>query len=124
MKRLFILAIACLVFTSIFAQEVKPACLHQLRFWSGSEDDSMDTRVFAITSGVWRIWWDTERGKYEAANFQIYVNTEDGESVDLAANLIGKSNHWRTIRRKGRFYLQISTMQPYMITVYEERPYE
>ncbi len=124
MKRLFILAIACLVFTSIFAQEVKPTCLHQIIFWHGSEDDSMDTGIFSIRSGVWRIWWDTERGKYGPANFQIYVNTEDGKFVDFAANLIGKSNHWKTIRRKGRFYLQISTMQPYMITVYQERPYE
>jgi len=124
MKRLFMLAMACAILTGVFAQEEKPTCLHQVRFWHGSEDDSRDTKVFTITSAVWRVWWATERGRYGAANFQIYVNSEDGEFVDLAANLIGKSNHWRTIRKKGRFYLQVVTGQPYMITVYQERAYE
>ena len=61
MKRLFMLAMACAILSGVFAQEKKPICLHQVKFWHGSEDDSRDTRVFTITSDVWRVWWATER---------------------------------------------------------------
>lgn len=124
MKRLFVLAMACVVFIGVFAQEEKPTCLHQVKFWQGSEDDSKDTKAFTITADVWRVWWATERGKYGAANFQIWVKAENGEFESLVANILGESNHWKTIRRSGRFYLQIATMQPYMITVYQEREYK
>lgn len=121
MRRLFVLGIMCLMFVGAFASEEELYVLHQVRFWHGSEDDSMDTRTFAILDDAWRVWWATERGKHGPANFQIWVKEEDGEFESLAANVIGESNHWATIRQKGRFYLQISTMQPYMITVYSHR---
>jgi len=117
-KKILILGLACLIFMGA----VKYTVLHQIAYFSGSEDDSRNTETFTITTHEWRIWWATfldEEG--EESNFQIYVYKSDGDLVDVAANVVGKSNEFTTMRGKGDYYLKINTGQPYMITVYEEK---
>jgi len=109
------------LFKGIQPIDIDPTVLHQVAYWSGSENDSRNTETFVITTDAWRIWWDTEPGVNGKANFQIYINKPNEDLVDVAANVIGKSNQWTTIRQKGKFYLKIITGQPYMITIYEER---
>jgi len=112
------------LFDGVHLVDIDDTVLHQIAFWSGSENDSKNTKAFIITTDAWRIWWDTEPGKEGKSNFQIYLHKSNGDLVDLAANVIGKSNQFTVIRKKGKFYLKIITGQPYMITVYEERKQE
>ena len=80
-----------------------------------------NTETFIIGTHEWRIWWWTSPEGEEESNFQIYVHKANGDLVDVAANVIGRSNEFTTMRGKGSYYLKIVTGQPYMITVYEDK---
>lgn len=110
------LGLICLLITMALA------VLHQVAYWEGTANDSKNTETFTIGTHEWRIWWYTspEEGEDES-NFQIYVYKANGELAGVAANVIGKSNQFTTMRGKGNYYLGIITGQSYMITVYEDR---
>ena len=110
-----------LIYLFFMGATAKYTVLHQIAFWKGSGNDSRNTETFIITTNEWRIWWWTEPGKEREANFQIYVYEENGDFVDMVANIIGKSNQFTIMRGKGSYYLKIVTGQFYMITIYEER---
>ncbi len=76
-----------------------------------------NTETFTIPSNEWRISWDTRSGEYGDMNFQIFVYSEDGDLVGVAANVIGEDEDSSIMRGAGDYYLTINTAQPYEITI-------
>ena len=76
--------------------------------WSGQGIKSTET--FHISSDVWMIYWSS-RPLYSAGGvFQIYVHRSDGTLVDVAANIIGKSQDNTVMRTgPGDYYLKINS---------------
>jgi hypothetical protein len=95
------------------------ATWNQIAQWSGRS--IKDTETFQISSGEWRISWDTQPGEYGPMNFQIYVYKADGTLHSVAANVIGADKNWSIIRGAGPYYLSINSGQPYTVSV-EARP--
>lgn len=89
---------------------------HGVQKWEGSA--TKKTESFHITGDEWRLSWATRPGEIGAANFSISVyDVHTGQMAALAANVIGKNADTSVMRGAGDYYLDISTLQPYVIEV-------
>jgi hypothetical protein len=79
---------------------------HEVRQWSGT--GMKQTESFVIASREWRVNWKTTN-QHVAGILQIYVKTESGELVTLAANAMGEHSDTSYVRGSpGRYYLEIN----------------
>ena len=92
-----------------------PTQLVEIARWEGRA--TKNTQTFNIPSRQWRISWATRPHELGAFNFQIYVYSESGALVNVAANVIGADNDWTIMRGAGEYYLTINTAQPYVVVV-------
>jgi len=82
------------------------------------EGDSMkNTPTFNIPSDEWRISWQASPGKIGAGNFAITVVTASGETVGLAANVMGESTDASYMHGAGSYYLKIFADEKYKIAI-------
>jgi len=88
---------------------------HEIARWEGKS--IKNTETFHSPSQEWRISWDTKPGDYGAMNFQIFVYSDAGDLIDVAANVIGEDKDSTIIRGAGDYYLTINTAQPYVVIV-------
>jgi len=86
--------------------EAEPAW-REVQEWRGT--GMKQTESFTIASREWRINWKTTRQNI-AGILQIYVKTEAGELITLAANSMGEGSDTSYVRSPpGRYYLEISS---------------
>lgn len=79
-----------------------------VKTWSG--EGTKERETFSVRSREWRINWKTSGEKFEGAGiFQIYVHSEDGALVSLAANKQGVGEDTSYVRSAGRHYLKINS---------------
>lgn len=97
----------------------RQAAWYKVSQWQGKS--IKDTETFNISSGEWRISWETRAGEFGDMNFQIFIHKSNGDLVTLAANVIGYDKDSTIMRGKGSYYLSINTAQPYSILVEERR---
>lgn len=79
--------------------------------FSGS--NMKNTRPFQV-SGSWEIKWD-----FEGDIFSIYLYTEDGELVTVAANQSGSGQGSSFQPKGGRYYLAVNAMGEWEIKIYD-----
>ncbi|MDZ7801832.1 MAG: hypothetical protein U5K81_13725 [Trueperaceae bacterium] len=70
-----------------------------------------NTRPFE-TAGAWELQWSAGGDL-----FQVYLYTEDGDLVDVAANQSGPGPGASYQPRGGRYYLQVNALGPWTIRV-------
>ncbi len=95
------------------------ATWHEIKRFEGS--GIKDTDTFNIPLNEWRISWDTKPredvyGTWPS-NFAIYVYSDDGQLVDVVANVVGYSKDSTIMRGAGNYYLGINSGQPYIILI-------
>ena len=96
--------------------ETKPTEWHKVARFEGN--GIKNTESFSVTSGEWRIRWDTKPGQFGAMNFQIFVyDAKSNTPVAVAANVIGASQDSSVMRGRGEYYLIINTAQPYTVVI-------
>lgn len=74
------------------------------------------TQKFTIDSDEWMLTWATTPGDF-AGNFIVYVNRGNGETVSMAANVMGKAADTSYFYAGGEYYLYIISTQPYSIII-------
>lgn len=75
-----------------------------------------NTRPFKV-GRRWVVAWYTEG----AGNFAITIHKLTGETVDMAANVVGKSEDESYQYQPGTYYLEISADQSYEVNVADYR---
>ncbi|MDP8227415.1 MAG: tetratricopeptide repeat protein [Candidatus Celaenobacter polaris] len=89
----------------------------QINEWVGNA--MKNTNNFNIKSKLWKIEWDTKPDEYSEGNFSISIYDDNGNLVDIVANVIGKNKDYSIIRGMGKYYLAINSTQEYVIKVFE-----
>lgn len=98
--------------------EAKPeATWHDVITFEGNS--IKNTQTFHISSNDWAISWATTPGEYGDSNFAVTVFTENGNLVDMVANIIGKGSDISYMKGSGDYYLKIISGQPYKIKIQE-----
>lgn len=97
-------------------QEPPPAARwHEVRAWRGH--GSMSTESFEIPGDEWRIAWNTIAGPRGPATLEIFVYSEYGRFVGVAARVRGQARGSKAFKRGGGFYLEVRAAQPWEIQV-------
>ena len=86
-----------------------PKELTEIASWTGSGIKSTET--FITTDKEFRIEWTTTNEAFPGAGIlQIFVYDENGNMVNLAANVTGAKEDVSYVRTKpGRYYLEINS---------------
>jgi len=85
---------------------------------SVSGSSNKNTETFTIGSAEWVISWSTTGD----SNFAVWLyNANTNESIDLVTNIVGSGRDSSVMRGRGRYYLKISSSQPYSIIVSEKK---
>lgn len=91
-----------------------------VKSWTGS--GIKQTESFRIASKEWRISWTTKNEKV-AGLLQIFVYTDSGELVTLAANQQGAGSDVSYVRSTpGRYYLTINSANVDWTVTVEDQP--
>jgi hypothetical protein len=101
-------------------QEATPAGTPTAReIFTTQGTGSKNTATFVIPPQAkqWVISWKTQPER-TSGHFSIVVHREDGRYVDLVANVSGASEDESVMRGAGAYYLEISALQPYSISVH------
>jgi len=97
-----------------------PSGWRVVKSWTGS--GIKQTESFRIASREWRISWTTKNEKV-AGLLQIFVYTDSGELVTLAANQQGAGSDVSYVRNTpGRYYLAINSANVDWTVTVEDQP--
>ena len=97
------------------AQTPEASALVKLN-WSGR--GAKTTQKFAVSSNEWMVCWETEvNSQLGVGIFQVYVYSESGNFVALAANTMYSDCNCSAVYGSGTFYLEVNATQPWNLWV-------
>ena len=94
-----------------------PENMKVVAWWDGRSTKSTET--FHVDSDQWAIIWATKPDGGFPGNFIINVYEEGNGFPQMVANVIGDDNDSSVIRGSGDYYLEIISLQNYLIVVLE-----
>lgn len=96
----------------------KSDLLKEIKSWMGQ--GIKKTESFEVTTNEWAIVWATIPVQNGFPGiFQIFVYKENGDMVDMVANVVGESSDNLRMQGKGKYSLEINTNQLWKVGVFE-----